>query len=122
VIKGLLIISSEIEKKIIEFLVATPKALALIILSFFSGQLWFFVLITYFKSNAKGNKYLNNYYSKLAIGIIWFIIVNLPIHFIRIGFEIDDNNIFLNFFYTIIYGFVLQGIIFTLIVAIKKEK
>ena len=114
--------SEELQEKIISWLIATPKALGLLICSFLSGQLWFFIIITYLKENKKGNKYLKKFWAKLVLGVIWFAIIDLPIHFIRQGIEITESNIFANVFYTILYGFVIQGIISILIISLKTEK
>ena len=114
--------NEEIWKKVIDWLLTTPKALALLVFSFFSGHLWIFIITTYFKTSKKGNKYLKSIYGKIAVGVIWFTIIDLPIHLFRNGNIIDINNIFDNILYAIMYGLILQGIVFGLIVTLKKEK
>jgi len=114
--------NKELQEKVISWLIATPKALGLLVCSFLSGQLWFFIITTYLKENKKGNKYLKKFWAKLVLGVIWFAIINLPIHLIRQGIEITETNIFANILYTILYGFVIQGVISILIISLKTEK
>lgn len=112
----------EIDKKIIAYFLKTPKALVFIIFSFLSGQIWVFILITYFKAKTKGNNILTTRISKTVIGLFWFVLVDYPIHLIRNGLIIDSENVFSNYVYAILYGLAIQAIIFIIIVSKKKEK
>ena len=114
--------NKEIGKKVLEWLLATPKALAILICSFLSGQMWFFIIVTYLKTTNKGNTYINNKVAKTVMGLLWFSMINLPIHLLRHGAEISYDNIFSSYLYTLLYGFVLQAIIVILVVSFKKEK
>lgn len=114
--------TTEIQEKIISWLLATPKALAILAVSLISGQLWFFVIVTYCKTKSKGNIYLNNIYSKTAMGFLWFSLINLPIHLIRNGIYVTEENILSNYLYTILYGVVIQAMILIYIVSFKREK
>lgn len=89
--------TTAIQEKIISWLLITPKALAILVCSLFSGQLWFFVIVTYFKARNKGNTYINNILAKTVIGVLWFSLINLPIHLIRNGISVTYENVFSNY-------------------------
>jgi hypothetical protein len=76
-------VDGSIEQQLIDYLRQTPKAVAVLIFSFFSGQLWVFIIIAYLKKTTKGNKLLNSIHGKTALGLFWFTLVLIPIYYIR---------------------------------------
>ncbi len=56
------------------------------------------------------------------MGILWFSLINLPIHLIRNGIYVTEENILSNYLYTILYGVVIQAMILIYIVSFKREK
>ena len=114
---------SEIENKIFSYILNTPSVLGTIAISFLSGHLWAFIIITYLKKGKKGKSFLNAKTGKTAIGLLWFSIIILPIYYISNGtFNIEYEKLLDSVVTTLLFGLALQAIIFALIVSFKGEQ
>ena len=110
----------KINNTIVDYLIATPKALGILLFSFFSGHLWIYFVI-YKRNNGKGKKYLKSKWSKLAIGLLYFIIILLPNYLIRNGFsDFTMEHIYEISIETILYALFFQSLIFIFIFKILK--
>jgi hypothetical protein len=112
----------KIKEFIINFLISTPKAIAILFFSFFSGQVWAYLIITYFKSKTKGNAILNNKYTKTGVGLLWFIIVAMPYNLYMHGAKVNFENIIQHSIICILIGATLQAIVFGYLTTFKTEK
>lgn len=116
-------IPEKISEKVIEYLIATPKALLFVVCSYFSGQLWLFIISTYFKKGKKGNKHLEGIIGRTALGIAWFALFLAPIHWLKFQtFQVEPENIFSILLGTILLAGFAQTIAFILITLFKSEK
>lgn len=70
----------EIYKKLLEYLLTTPKALAVLIASFFSGHLWSYILAAYVRKSTKGSPIMNSKTGRTSIGFVWFVGILVPIY------------------------------------------
>jgi len=113
---------NEIKKTIFKYIVSSPKALAIIFFSFFSGNLWNFIILSYVtKNNTKAIKHLDTYYSKISLGLIWFAFVMYPIYCIKYGVsEVSLENVFNIVWQTILISLFFQGIFTLIILKITK--
>jgi hypothetical protein len=112
----------EIKKAILKYIVGSPKALAIIFFSFISGNLWNFVVLSYLTKNDKAVKYLDTYYCKISLGIIWFAIVMYPLHCMKYGMkDVQLESVFNIIWQTLLFGLFFQGLITFLIIKIIKK-
>lgn len=114
----------ELKAKILEYLIATPKILALAIFSFLSGHLWIFVYFTYYKNitGKKGKGKINNKFGKLILGLLWYTLVLIPLYAYEYGQLIRFNydGILELVISTIVIGLFLQALLLLIIIRIKK--
>jgi hypothetical protein len=113
---------SEIQKTIVKFIISSPKALAVIFFSFFSGNLWNFIILSYItKNNTKAIKHLDTNYSKISLGIIWFALIMYPIYCIKFGLtEVLLDNVFSIIWQTLLISMFFQAIFTLIIIKITK--
>ncbi len=106
-------IPDEVTQQVIGYIIATPKVFGGLFCSYFSGQLWAFLTIAYLKKNTRGNKLLDNYPAKIALGSSWFCVVALPIYWLKYdNFNLNYDS-FINILPpAIIVSFALQIFIF----------
>ena len=115
--------TTEIESKVFSYILNTPSALGTIAISFLSGHLWAFIIITYFKKGKRGKSFLNAKTGKTAIGLLWFSIIILPIYYIsNETLNIEYEKLLDSVVTTLLFGLALQAIIFGLIVSFKGEQ
>ena len=76
-------VPDEAVQHIVGYIVTTPKVLGGLFCSYFSGQLWAFLTVAYFKKNARGNKMLDSVPAKVALGSCWFCLIGLPIYWMK---------------------------------------
>lgn len=112
----------KIKEFIINFLLSSPKAIAVLFFSFFCGQVWAYLIITYFKSRTKGNAILNNKYTKIGVGLLWFILISLPYNLIVVRQNVDFNSIIENSLICILISATIQAIIFGYLTTFRNEK
>jgi hypothetical protein len=107
---------TDIRKKILDFFLATPKALFFVLCSFFSGQLWMYIVFSYFKTGTKGNTYLNNKYGKTALGACWFVLFIIPIYLFKFRtWQVEADKILSIIFETVLLGAFFQLVLFMII-------
>ena len=63
----------------------TPKAVALLVMSYFSGHLWVFIVTAFLRSKTRGNKLLQSMTGKTAVGLLWFTAVMAPVYLLKHG-------------------------------------
>ena len=90
--------------------------------SFFSGQVWSYIIITYFKTKTKGNNILSHKYTKIAVGILWFTLIALPFNLIKHGVNFNFNAIMENSLPCILLAIAIQAIIFAYLTTFKTER
>ncbi len=113
----------ELKKRALEYLMKTPNAMLFCFCSFFSGQLWVFLITTYLKRTQKGNSYLNKFYSKLGIGGFWLVVFNSPFYFNKHKTYNFDFLIFLDVFCnTLMIAVFVQLLVFIAVTAFFKER
>lgn len=116
-------IPDEAIQQIVQYVVATPKVLGGLFLFVFSGQLWAFLTIAYFKKNTRGNKLLDNFPAKISLGSCWFCLIALPIYWAKYD-NIDlEYESFLNVLPpAIIFSFALQLFVYLAVAKWGAEK
>lgn len=91
-------------------------------MSFFSGQLWAFVL-TAFRSKTRGNKLIESFWGRVAIGVIWFTAVCVPMYLFKyrdVDFQYD--RLLQIAIPTVVTGMLVQLIFFALFVCFGNRK
>lgn len=112
-----------IKKPIEEFLISSPKLIVLLLASFFSGQLWLYIMYTYFYGSNETERFINNKSGKTALGLFWFSIPFLLIYQLKYGIKkIDIENMLSIYLETIVFGFFIQIIIFILILLTRNPR
>lgn len=111
----------QLKDKLVEYLLTIPQLLFAVVLSFFSGHLWLWIVHTYFDSPAKGAKYLSNIWAKTALGLFWYVLFLLPNFVFRFGIHSEvDGNIIQVIGWTLLIGSFVQAVATILIVNFKK--
>ena len=112
-----------VQAQVIEYLKQTPKAVGVLVCSFFSGQLWVFIIFAYLKKGSKGNKIIKSITGKTGIGLCWFSLVLIPVYYINNGdFFFMYEKIIELVIPTIIFGFFAQILIFGLFVTFGNSE
>jgi len=115
-------IPTEVMDKGIEYIISTPKALVAIFFSALSGHLWIYIISAYFVKEQKNKEKLDSLTGKIAVGLIWFSFIMLPVYLITHGtFNIEYEKLLHSVFSTILYGLFIQAIIVGLITIFKGE-
>ena len=113
---------SVFQKKAIEYIVESPKLLGFVIVSFLSGHLWYFIISTYFKKGKKGNALLNNQIGKTTVGAFYNALIFFPLQLaINKTISIQWQQIMDLILTTMLFGMVLQILIFGLCIKFVKE-
>lgn len=111
----------EIKKKIVEFLLQTPKALAVAVFSYLSGQVWLYVIFTYLRPNMKGKSILDNLGGKIGLGLLWHVVVLIPLYLAKHGWRDFDERLILALVVPlIVFALFGQMVIFVLLTLLKK--
>jgi hypothetical protein len=106
----------DLKKRVVDFFLATPKALFFAVCSFFSGQLWVYIVFSYFKKSTKGNTYLNNKYGKTALGACWFVLFMIPIYLFKYkSWQVDADKILGVILEAVLIGAFFQLVFFIVI-------
>lgn len=114
--------SEKIINAIISFLISSPLFIYLLFFSFISGYAWCFLITTYLKEKNKGNSFIKSISGNIVFGFLWFMLIHVPIYWIRFGLSMNIESILDNCAYDIIYGLFLQAIILISFLMFKKEK
>jgi hypothetical protein len=114
-------IPDELIDAVVSFLVKSPVALPTIILAWVSGHTWSYVVFTYFRNKDKSTGFFDGWIGKVALGLLWFALVLIPINIIVNGsMQVDYESILKIVYTTIFYAMALQAVIFILITVFKR--
>ncbi len=103
----------EVEQQLLDYLRDTPKAAGVLIMSFFSGHLWVFIVTAYLRSKTRGNKLLESLLGRTAVGILWFTAVLVPVYWLKFReVNFDYERILEVVIPTIVAGMLLQLVVF----------
>ena len=61
---------------LLRFLTSSPYILCTVALSYISGHLWAYIILSYFSKQER--KILYSLFGKLALGLMWFAIILMP--------------------------------------------
>lgn len=109
-------ISKQVGEQFIDYLKQTPKAAAVMVVSFFCGHLWAYVVTTFFRgSKTRGNTLLQSVMGRTALGLVWFSAVLVPIYTLKFrAFDFDYDRILALVVPTLVAGLAIQLIVFAL--------
>ena len=111
-----------LEKKAIEYIVECPKLLGFVIISFFSGHLWYFIISTYCKKTKKGDSLINNKIGKTAVGGFYNVLIYYPVHlFLHRSIQIQWQQLLDLILTTMLISMIIQIVIFGLCIKFAKE-
>ncbi len=114
-------IPDEIVQSVVNFIIGSPKVLATLVLSWVSGHTWSYIVFTYFRDKKNSTGFFDGWMGKVALGLLWFSLVLLPIYAIVHGsFSIEYDKVLDVVFSTILYSYVLQAVIFIAITLFKR--
>ncbi|MCA7927871.1 hypothetical protein LGM45_02405 [Burkholderia cepacia] len=102
----------QIEQKVLNYVLATPAALAVLVASFLSGHLWLFIIKNVRKPKTAGNQIFESKTGRVAIGLLWLTGVLLFVYIIRFKELMFDYQRILDVCIpTIIFGVFFQLLI-----------
>lgn len=108
-------------EQVVQFLRRTPESVAVLFISYLSGQLWAFILLAYVRSSTRANKLVDNLPAKTALGLVWFSFVLVPLHLFRngaVGFAV--NGLLDLVVPTLVIGLFLQAIVFAIVAKLGR--
>jgi asparagine N-glycosylation enzyme membrane subunit Stt3 len=116
-------VNDEIEKTLIAYLVKTPKALALAVFSYLSGQLWLYLIFAHFRTTGKGKSLLDNFAGKMGLGVLWHGVVLVPLYLIQNGATaFDHEKIFALTVPVIVFALVAQTLVLIIVTIIYRAR
>lgn len=114
-------VETEIKTKVLEYVLRTPLAMAVVIASFLSGHLWLFIIKAVRKRTA-GNKILESKTGRTAFGMLWLALIMCPIYMIKYGdvsFELE--KIMALVLPSIVFAAILQLIILVVYLVLERK-
>lgn len=66
---------------LLQFLTSSPYIMCIVALSYISGHLWAYIILSYFSK--KERKILYSLFGKLSLGLMWFAAVLIPAYIVR---------------------------------------
>ena len=66
---------------LLQFLTSSPYIICTVALSYISGHLWVYIILSYFSK--KERKILYSLFGRLSLGLMWFAAVLIPAYIIR---------------------------------------
>lgn len=66
---------------LLQLLTSSPYIICTVALSYFSGHLWAYIILSYLSK--KERKILYSLFGKLSLGLMWFALVLIPIYLVR---------------------------------------
>lgn len=107
-------IPKELIDAIVKFLISSPSILILTICMYFSGHLWVYIILSYISK--KERKFLNNWISKTALGLMWFSLVFVLINLITYrNFNFNVILLLRSLITVTIIALAVQAIIFLIV-------
>jgi hypothetical protein len=105
----------QLQQQILEYLRQTPIAVGVLVMSFFSGQLWAFIITAFIRTKTRGNRLIESFWGRMAMGILWFTAISVPMYLWRFGnYEFEYGNLVRIAIPTMVTGMLAQIIIFAL--------
>lgn len=103
----------------INLLTSSPYLLVPFILSFISGHMWSYIILSHFTK--KERKILCSKVSRISLGLLWLALVLIFTYAITYRtFEVNIDNLKNIIFTALIISFALQAIILAIITICKK--
>jgi hypothetical protein len=119
IVAGEVSLAKTAQVQFLEYLKQTPKALAVLIMSYFSGQLWVFIIAAFLRSKTRGNKLLQSTAGKTAVGLLWFSGILAPVYWLKFGnLGFEYAGILEVAIPTLVSGMFAQLVVFALFVAL----
>ena len=110
-------VKKTVEQQLLDYLKETPKAVAVLVMSYFSGHLWVFIITAFLRSKTRGNKQLQSVTGKTTVGLLWFTAVMLLVYLLKHGeYNFGYSRILDVTIPTLVTGLLLQLIAFALFV------
>lgn len=110
------------ESILYKFIISTPYSIPTIVLAYVSGNMWAYIILSYFSK--KERKILENWITKICLGILWFALVLLPIYFIHFkSLKFTVNRLIDIIITDIVISLAFQAIVIAVIyISHRKEK
>ena len=106
-------ITKAIEQQALGYFKETPKAVVVVVMSFFSGHLWVFIVTAFLRSKTRGNRLLESRLGRTAVGMFWFTGVLVPLYLLKFGaYDFEYQRILDIVIPTLVTGMFLQLIVF----------
>lgn len=107
---------------VLDYLRQTPKAVGVLLASFFSGHLWVFMVLA-IRTKTRGNTFLQPPIGRTALGLCWFTMIHLPLYFAKFR-ELDFkyNKMMQLAIPTVLFGLAIQVVLFAVFVRYGDKK
>jgi hypothetical protein len=106
-------VESTVTSQLVEYLKATPQAIAVVFFAFLEGHLWVFMITAYVRDKTKGNKLIMSVAGKVTIGLLWITLNMVIIYAIQYqSWPMKYENILEIVVPTIVLSLLLQLLIF----------
>ncbi|WP_160292685.1 hypothetical protein [Burkholderia gladioli] len=97
----------------LDYVLATPAAIAVLVASFLSGHLWLFIIKNLRKKRTTGHQLVESVTGRVALGLLWLTAVLFFVYIFRFkDCSFEYGKILLVFIPTIIFGVFFQLLIF----------
>jgi hypothetical protein len=112
---------NKIGEKLVELIISIPQLLIACGVSFLSGNVWLWLIYTYFKKSNKGVTYLKSGWAKMGLGMLWNTLFLIPSYFIKFGFNTNvDGKILSIIGFTLLIASGMQAFATLLVIQLKK--
>ena len=112
-----------VEQQVAEYLKETPKAVAALVMSYFSGHLWVFIVTAFLRSKTRGNKLLQSVTGKTGVGLLWFAAVMFLLYLIKFReLNFEYTRLLELAVPTLMMGLVCQLVVFVLFAVFGDRK
>lgn len=107
-------IQNNFSNELLNVLAGSPLMLVAVALACCSGHLWSYIIFNHF--NKKERKILESFYGRTSLGLIWFSLIYIPLHFIHTKELLFDLASIIQMLpNVIIVSLALQALIFIVI-------
>jgi hypothetical protein len=109
-------VKDEVAKQVIDYLKGTPQVLGFLFMAFASGHLWAYVITNFVKAKKGGNKEIRSITGRLSLGLVWLASNLIIVYgFVHHSWPRNYAEILELMIPTIVLGFFLQLIVFTVV-------
>ncbi len=113
-------IQNNFGNELLKVLAGSPLMLIAVALACCSGHLWSYIILSYFSK--KERKILESFYGRISLGLIWFSLIYIPIHFIHVRKLLFDLNSIIQMLpNVIIVSLALQALLFIVINFLSRK-